>query len=234
MAAAPKLMNVRRVIIIQFFLHTRFRRIIAREDGGHGLQIIFALTLTPFAGSQTGYEMSLRRADAVAAIAFGWYRIIQRPLGVAVFVDPDAAIALEPDFTAVALDDQLFRDGFASRRAADAVGVDQTARAVFKSELDQRVIFAFDRPVDAPHPAKDAFDFAQQESKRVEEMHDHFVNQQPLHRAEVRLRGVRLGAAPVRIAHHEAGVERVSDSALIEQSFDLAVPRLPAPVFVNE
>src|SRR5262249_61003834 len=133
--------------------------------------------------------MSLRRADAVAAIAFGRYRVIERPLGVAVFVEPDAAVAREPDFAAVALDDQLFRDGFASRGAADAVGVNQTARAVFKSELDERVIFAFDRLVDAPHPAKDTFNFAQQESKRVEEMHDHYVNQQPLHRAEERVGG---------------------------------------------
>src|SRR5215813_381821 len=212
----------------------RFGRIITREDGGHSLQIIFALAFAAFAGSQTGYEMSLRRADAVAAIAFGRKRVIVLPLRAAVFVEPDAAVAREPDFAAVAFDDQLLGDWFAPRGAADSVSVDQTARAVFKIEIDQRVIFTLDARVDAPHPAEDAPELAQQKPERVDEMHDHFVNQQPLHLAEVRMRRVRLVAAPVGIAHHEAGVKGPSDRALIEQSFDLAVPRLPPPVFVNE
>src|SRR5262245_1132772 len=178
--------------------------------------------------------MSLRRADAVAAITFGRKGVTMGPLRVAVFVEPYAAVAREPDFAAVAFDDQLLGDRFASRGAADAVGVDQTARAVFKIEIDQRVIFALYRGVDAPHPAENATELAQQKTERVDEMHDHFVNQQPLHLAEVRLRRVRLGAAPVGITHHEAGIKRHSDRALIEQSFDLAVPRLPPPVFVNE
>src|SRR5262245_61987467 len=212
----------------------RFGRIITCEDGGHRFQIIFALAFAAFAGSQTGDEMSLRRADAVAAIAFGRKRVIMRPLRVAVFVEPDAAVARQADFAAIAFDDQLLGNWFAPRGAADSVSVDQTARAAFKIEIDQRVIFALDAWVGAPHPAEDAPELAQQKPERVDEMHDHFVNQQPLHLAEVRLRRVRFGAAPVGIAHHEAGVKRPSDRVLIEQSFDLSVPRLPPPVFVNE
>src|SRR5262245_9420375 len=92
------------------------RRIIARDDRGHGLQVIFALAFAVLAGSQTGDDMSLRRADAVAAIAFSRKSVIMRPLRrmrpprilrplrVAVIVEPDAAIAGEPDFAAVAFD----------------------------------------------------------------------------------------------------------------------------------
>src|SRR4030095_9455640 len=172
----------------------RFGRIITREDGGHSLQIIFALAFAAFAGTQTGDEMPLRRADAVAAIAFGRKRVIVRPLRVAVFVEPDAAVAREPDFSALAFDDQLLGDWFATRGAADSVSVDQTARAVFKLEIDQRVILTLDARVDAPHPAEDAPELAQQKPERVDEMHDHFVNQQPLHLAAIRLRRVRRRA----------------------------------------
>src|SRR5215510_3927121 len=136
--AASEYVNVRRVINGIGVLWSdvnrdrapSFRRIIAREDSGHGLQVIFALAFAAFAGSQTGDDMSLRRADAVAAIAFGRKSVIMRPprinrrLRVAVIVKPDAAIAGEPDFAAVAFDNQFFRDRFAPRGAADAVGVD--------------------------------------------------------------------------------------------------------------
>src|SRR5262245_55238286 len=132
----------------------RFGRIITCEDGGHRFQIIFALAFAAFAGSQTGDEMSLRRAGAVAAIAFGRKRVIVRPLRVAVFVEPDAAVAREPDFAAIAFDDQLLGDWFAPRGAADSVSVDQTARAVFKIEIDQRVILTLEARVEARHPAK--------------------------------------------------------------------------------
>src|SRR5512145_1254353 len=85
----------------------RFGRIITRKDGGHCLQIIFALAFAAFAGPQTGDEMSLRRAHTVAAIAFGRKRVLMQALRVAVIVEPDAAVAREPDFAAIAFDDQL-------------------------------------------------------------------------------------------------------------------------------
>src|SRR5262245_9435179 len=97
---ASEYVNVRRVIngIGVLWLDVKrdrapiVRRIIAREDSGHGLQVIFALAFAAFAGSQTGDDMSLRRADAVAAIAFSRKSVIMRPPRVAVIVEPDAAI----------------------------------------------------------------------------------------------------------------------------------------------
>src|SRR6185369_13815733 len=99
-------------------------------------------------------------------------------------------------------------------------------------QLDESAIFTNDCRVNPLQAAVDCGNLTDQESERIEKVHQHLVDEEALHLAEVRLLHVRFGAAPVTGPHSECGVKDLAAKAVFEHSLNFTKPRLPAPVLV--
>src|SRR4029453_16153410 len=120
------------------------------------------------------------------------------------------------------------------RRAGDAVRIDQAERAFRERHLDDGLVLAADGRVDAARLEEDALDVARQEPKRVEKVDERLVHEEARHFAEIRLHGVRFRSDAIARAPLEGELKEPAKASAVDEAPRLAVPRLPAPVLVDE
>src|SRR3954468_24629762 len=109
-------------------------------------------------------------------------------LGLPVFGAVKRAVRRDPEHRAVAFDPKFSERDWRRVAATDPIGVDKALRPARKRDLDQRVVLASSRRINAIRLAEDRSELASQKAKRVEKVNCRFVDQQAFHVAKVRLR----------------------------------------------
>src|SRR6266498_1221369 len=167
----------------------------------HSPEIIATFGFGRFSAAQTIGVVLLGGPHAVAAIAGLGNLVTVKPFGVSVFGSKDAAVGCESNHAAVALRAKCAESRFGGKGAADAVGVDETLRAVFEIHVDNGAILGSDHRVEACRAAVNRTDIAGEETERVQVMHQDFVNQKARHGAEVWLHHVWFRPSAVAGSH---------------------------------
>lgn len=115
-----------------------------------------------------------------------------------------------------------------------AVAVDQSDCPAGERKLNDRLILAGDQWIDPACRAMPHGALPSKKSKRVEQMDETFVNQQPRHLAKIRLADIRSGPATVGGAPKETELERLAEVSPVQTRFRGAIPRLSAPILVDQ
>src|SRR3954469_4879624 len=111
------------------------------------------------------------------------------------------AVRCDSEQRPIAFDPKFSERDWRRVAATDPIRVDEALRPARKRDLDERVVLASNRRIDAIRLAEDRTELASQKTKRVEKVNCRFVDQQAFHVAEVGLRLIRLLAPAVACPH---------------------------------